>query len=189
MNHKDRIDKNIVGSIVIVIYLILASFLLALPNNEKKDDKVEKSMKKQLNMMEKFDFLLGSWNLEYRVPKSALSEEDSGTGTGTFKRALNDKYVYFDYSARLTKGQGAAHAIFAWDSKAGIYRYWWFEDSGNFLTATCNFINDETLFLNWHDTLLIQTFTKDSPDKVIVRMEHPASEGKYELILEVLFTR
>ncbi len=140
-------------------------------------------------MMEKFDFLLGNWDLEYRVPKSTFSEEDTGAGTGTFKRALNGRYVYFDYSATLTKGQGAAHAIFAWDSKAGIYRYWWFEDSGNFLTATCNFINDETLFLNWHDTLLIQTFKKDGQTKMILRMENPTAEGSYGLILEVIFTR
>jgi hypothetical protein len=46
--------------------------------------------------MEKFDFLLDSWNLEYRVPKSAFSEADTGSGTVTFKRALDDKYVYFD---------------------------------------------------------------------------------------------
>ena len=146
-------------------------------------------MDKQLNVMKKFDFLLGSWNLEYRVPKSAFSEAATGTGTGTFKRALDDKYVYFDYSASLTTGEGAAHAIFAWDKKAKVYRYWWFEFSGNFLEATCNFVNDETLFLNWHDTLLIQTFRKAGPNKVILRMENPTSEGKYELILEVIFTR
>jgi hypothetical protein len=46
--------------------------------------------------MEKFDFLLGNWNREYRVPKSAFSEADTGSGTGTFKRALDDRYVYFD---------------------------------------------------------------------------------------------
>jgi hypothetical protein len=142
-----------------------------------------------VNMMEKFDFLLGNWNLEYRVPKSAFSEAATGTGTGTFKRALDDTYVYFDYSCSLTTGEGAAHAIFAWDEKAKVYRYWWFENSGNFLTATCNFVNNETLFLNWHDTLLIQTFTKAAPNKVILRMENPDSEGKYELILEVIFTR
>lgn len=102
------------------------------------------------------------------------------------KRALNGKYVYFDYSTR--KG-GEAHAIFAWDEKAKVYRYWWFENTGNFLTATCNFVNNETLFLNWHDTLLIQTFTKDGPNKVVLRMEHPNSKGKYETILEVIFTK
>ena len=147
-------------------------------------------MAKQSNLMEKFDFLLGNWKLEYRVPKSAFSEAATGTGIGTIKRALRDKYVYFDYSASLSnRTTGEAHAIFAWDSKLGIYRYWWFEDSGNFLTATCHFINDETLFLNWHDTLLIQTFTKDSPNKVVLRMEYPAARGKYELILEVILTR
>jgi len=139
--------------------------------------------------MEKFDFLLGDWNLEYRVPKSAFSEKATGTGSGTFKRALEDRYVCFDYSSSLTIGQGGAHGIFAWDEKSKVYRYWWFESSGNFLTATCDFIDAETLFLNWHDTLLIQTFKKDGPNKVILRMEAPTPEGKFELILEVIFTR
>ena len=29
-------------------------------------------------MMEKFDFLLGTWNLESNVPRSAFSEADTG---------------------------------------------------------------------------------------------------------------
>jgi len=146
-------------------------------------------MTEKSDKMSKFDFLLGTWNLEYRVPKSMFSEAASGTGTGTFKRALNGKYVYFDYSASLTTGKGAAHGIFAWDHKAETYRYWWFEDSGSFMTATCNFVNDHTLFMNWHDTLLIQTFEKMGPGKVTLRMEHPTSEGKYGLVLEVVFTK
>lgn len=139
--------------------------------------------------MEKFDFLLGSWNLEYRVPKSAFSEAVTGTGSGTFKRALDDKYVCFDYSSSIKGQEGQAHAIFAWDEKVKVYRYWWFESSGSFLTATCNFVNAETLFLNWHDTLLIQTFTREGPNKVVLRMEHPNVRGEYELILEVILTR
>lgn len=54
-------------------------------------------MVKQLNMMKKFNFSLGNWSLEYKVPKSAFSEATKGIGTGTIKRALDDKYVYFDY--------------------------------------------------------------------------------------------
>ena len=140
-------------------------------------------------MMEKFEFLLGDWNLEYRVPKSSFSEADTGSGSGTFKRVLNDKYVCFDYSCSLTTGEVEAHAIFAWDEKGKVYRFWWFESSGNFQTATCNFLTDETLFLNWHDTLLKQTFKKINQNKVVLRMEHPKSEREYALILEVLFTR
>ena len=151
-------------------------------------------MAKRSNVMDKFDFLLGNWNLESKVPKSAFSEAATGTGTGTFKRALDDKYVYFDYSGSLTSGnkagqEGGAHGIFAWDEKANVYRYWWFECSGNFMEATCNFVNNETLFLNWHDTLIIQTFNKVSANKVMLRMEHPVAQGKFELILEVIFTR
>ena len=151
-------------------------------------------MAKQSNVMDKFDFLLGNWNLDSKVPKSEFSEAATGTGTGTFKRALDDKYVYFDYAASYTtdkkEGQkGGAHGIFAWDEKGEVYRYRWFESSGNFMEATCNFINDETLFMNWHDTLITQTFTKVSDNKVILRMEHPVDKDKFELILEVIFTR
>ena len=139
--------------------------------------------------MKKFEFLLGNWNLEYKIPKSAFSKATTGTGAGTFKRALDDKYVYFDYSTLIEGKKGAAHAIFAWDGKSQLYRFYWFESSGNFTKATCNFVNKETLFLNWHDSLLMQTFRKNSPNKMILKMENPDSEGKYELILEVIFTR
>lgn len=147
-------------------------------------------MEKKSDMMKKFDFLLGNWKLDYRVPKSAFSEAVTGWGKGTIKRALDDRYVYFDYSASFNNGtEGKAHAVFAWDEKTKVYRYWWFENSGSYLTATCNFLNSQTLFLNWHDTLLIQTFTKDGPKKVILRMQHPTAAGTYEAILEVVLTK
>ena len=144
---------------------------------------------KELNKMEKFKFLLGTWDMESNIPKSALSEAATGTGSGEFKRALDDKYVYFDYSSVTEGNKTQAHAIFVWDEKSEIYRFWWIENSGNFTKATCNFINDETLFINWHDSLLIQTFKKINENKVILRMENPNSDGKYELVLEVIFTR
>lgn len=146
-------------------------------------------MKQQEKPMEKFDFLLGDWDLEYRIPKSALSEAATGTGSGTFKRFLDDKYVVFDYSCSLTTGQGQAHAIFAWDEKAKLYRFWWFESSGNFSQATCNFLNDKALFMNWHDSLYVQSFRAVDPNHLVLRMEHPTSEGEYELVMEVIFTR
>ena len=141
-------------------------------------------------MMKKFDFLLGSWRLDYRVPQSEFSEAMTGQGTGIFRRALDDKYVFFDYSSSFSNGTaGTAHAVFAWDAKISHYRYWWFEDSGAFLTATCQFINDETLFLSWHETLLTQTFTKTGSNQVMLRMEQPNSQGRQETVLEVLMTR
>jgi hypothetical protein len=146
-------------------------------------------MTKQENPMEKFEFLLGDWNLEYRIPKTSMSEADAGTGSGTFRRFLDDKYVTFDYLCSLTTGQGQAHAIFVWDQKAKLYRFWWFENSGNFNQATCNFLGDNALYLNWHNSLFVQSFRAVDPDKVILRMEHPTSEGEYELVMEVIFTR
>jgi len=61
-------------------------------------------MTKREDPMEKFDFFLGSWDMEYRVPESTLSEVGTGTGTGTFKRILDDKYVIFDYSCAFATG-------------------------------------------------------------------------------------
>jgi hypothetical protein len=139
-----------------------------------------------LKAMNKFEFLLGDWNLEYRIPKSIFSEAGSDSGIGSFKKALNGKYVIFDYS---TKSGSEAKGIFAWDDKVKVYRYWWFENSGNFLSATCNFVNDEILAMNWHDTLLVQTFVKDGPDRVVLKMQYPTVQGGYEIVLEVLFTR
>jgi hypothetical protein len=136
--------------------------------------------------MNKLDFLLGDWNLEYRIPKNAFSEAKSDSGIGSFTKALNDKYVVFDYS---TKSGSEAKGIFAWDEKLKMYRYWWFENSGSFLTATCNFLNDKVLAMNWHDTLLVQTFTKDGPDRIILNMQYPSAQDGYEKMLEVIFTR
>jgi hypothetical protein len=166
--------------------LLLTSLLLAQCNIVNKVDSMAEPAQSR---MKKFEFLLGDWNLEYRVPKSTLSEAATGTGTGTFKRALKDKYVFFDYSCSLTIGQGQAHGIFAWDDKAKVYRYWWFEDSGSFQQAICHFIDDETLFFDWQDTPLTQTFTKAGSDKVILRMNQSLGEDKSELVLEVIFTR
>jgi hypothetical protein len=171
---------------IFLLLLLLTSLLLAQDDIAKK---VDKMVEPTQNRMEKFKFLLGDWNLEYRVPKSTFSEAATGTGTGTFKRAMKDKYVFFDYSCSLTTGEGQAHAIFAWDDKAKVYRYWWFEDSGSFQQATCNFIDNETLFLKWQDTPLTQTFTKAGPDKVILRMEQSLGEDKSELVMEVILTR
>ncbi len=141
-------------------------------------------------MMEKFEFLLGTWKMEYRVPESEFSAAMTGSGTGTFKRALNDKFVYFDYSASFSTGDKAeAHGIFAWDEKSKIHRYWWFENSGSFDAATCRFLDDGLLFMNWHGSWLSQTFHKTGRDSLALRMFSPDSEGKQKTILEVAFIR
>ena len=150
---------------------------------------MDESAAEQQNPMEQFEFLLGDWNLEYKVPKSSFSEATTGTGTGTFKRALGDKYVFFDYSCSLTIGEGQAHGVFAWDSDKEIYRYWWFESSGSYEQATCNFIDNDTLFMDWIDTAFSQTFTRAGKDKVILRMEMSGDDGEDELVMEVIFTR
>lgn len=138
------------------------------------------------DVMKKFDFLLGNWKLEYRIPKSRFSEAGSDEGTGSFKRILNDRYVIFEYS---TISGIEAKGIFAWDDKMKVYRYWWFEDSGNFMTATCEFVNDEVLAMNWHDSLLVQTFVKDGPNSILLKMQFPDLQDGYDPVLEVKFTR
>jgi hypothetical protein len=136
--------------------------------------------------LDKFEFLFGEWNLEYRIPKSIFSAPGTDTGVGLFMKILKDNYVIFEYS---TNSGGEAKGIFAWDDKIKMYKYWWFENSGSFSTATCNFVNDTTLAMNWHDTLLVQTFVKEASNRVVLKMQHPSDKGGYELILEVVFTK
>jgi hypothetical protein len=57
---------------------------------------------------------------------------------------------------------------------------------GNFSTASCNFVDEKTLFISWHNTLIMQTFKMVNSYKIILRMENPNSKGEYELIMEVL---
>jgi hypothetical protein len=146
-------------------------------------------MGEQKNEMEKFDFLLGDWNLDYQIPESSFSKAITASGTGTFKRMLDDKYIFLDYEGEFEGQKGGAHGVFRWDDKAKIIKYWWFESSGAFMQASCSFTDENTLFMAWHDTLLRQTFKKEGADRVILRMENPISEDEYELVLKVVFTR
>lgn len=146
-------------------------------------------MNAEISPMDKFNFMLGKWNLNYRVPKSSLHMEEIGAGKGEAKKILNNRHVVFDYHAELTSGEATAHAVFAWDERRKIYRYWWFEDSGEFMEASCDFINDDTLCLNWYNSLLVQTFERKRKDKIVLLMKHPLNSNEYELVLEVEMTR
>jgi hypothetical protein len=146
-------------------------------------------MEKETNPMEKFDFLLGAWELKYDVPKSQFSDKLTGEGRGEFKRILNDRYVTFDYEARFSKGEASAHAVFVWDKKDNNYKYWWFEDSGEFNQATCDFIDKNTLCLNWHNSLFVQSFHKSKNGDVILEMRYPKDRNDYKIVLKVIFMK
>jgi hypothetical protein len=136
--------------------------------------------------MNQFEFLLGNWHLDYHIPKSSFSEARTDKGKGSFRRALGEKYVIFEYK---TDSGSEAMGIFAWDEKINAYRYWWYENSGSFLQATCNFIDDKTLAMNWHDSLLVQTFVRESADRVKLTMSNPNADGGYEILMSVILAR
>ena len=146
-------------------------------------------MVEELNPMDKFNFLLGRWKMESNIPKSKFSDAYTGTGEGEFKQILNNKYVTFDYSVDYSKSEGSAHAVFVWDNKSKIYRYWWFEDSGEFNNATCDFIDDNTLCLNWHNSIFVQTFSNTNKGNILLEMRYPLNKTEYEIVLEVVFTK
>jgi hypothetical protein len=146
-------------------------------------------MSDELNPMDKFKFLIGRWKLKYKVPGSKFSSEDIGEGEGEFKSILNNQYVTFDYHAKLSAGEASAHGIFAWDKKYKVYKYWWFEDSGEFMEAACDFINENKLFFNWHNSTLVQTFQQIENEKVISHMKYPTDKNDYKIVLEVVLTK
>lgn len=79
--------------------------------------------------------------------------------------------------------------IFGWDEKVDAYRYWWFQSSGACEEATCAFLEDGTLSLTWHNSLLTQTFLKVNAEEVLLAMKRPATAGEMETILEVVLHR
>ncbi len=146
-------------------------------------------MSNELNSMDKIGFLLGAWQLKSEVPKSQFSEYDTGEGRGEFRQILNKRYITFDYQAVYSKGAGAAHGIFAWDHKNKNYKYWWFEDSGEFSQATCDFVDENILCLNWHNSLLVQTFKKTDNGDIKLEMRYPKNKNDFQIVLKVLLTK
>ena len=139
--------------------------------------------------MEKFAFLLGDWELQYIIPESRFSHKTTGSGFGSFKRKLNNEFVFFDYESNIDGNVGQAHGIFGFDQKVKIYRYWWFESSGNFMQASCNFTDENTLNMNWHDSLLTQYFKRNNENEIELKMSQQNSIGGSDLILEVKLLR
>lgn len=147
------------------------------------------TLRENETMMEKLGFLIGRWNLDYRIPQSRFSHATTGSGEGTFRRAVHDKVILFDYTCLIEGEKGAAHGVFAWDEKVSLFRYWWFESSGATDSASCNLIDDSTLYMNWHNSVLRQTFRKIDDDTVVLHMDHPNADGDYDLVLEVILNR
>lgn len=97
-------------------------------------------------------------------------------------------YLTFDYQMQQKDtGEmiGEAHGIFAWDPKAGQYRYYWFESSGNFLQATGALRDDRTLALVWQGVNCTQIFQQVSADAMYLEMHCP----DMDLLLRVDFSR
>jgi hypothetical protein len=135
--------------------------------------------------MKKFDFLIGNWRLEYTIPETSFSAAGSGEGEGIFSRVLKDNYVVFDYQAVLTTGTAQAHVIYAKDKGNDCYRCWWFEDTGNFETASCNFVDESTLLLKWVNSPLIQTFKQVEDNHVGLTMATQIDDQTAEAVLLV----
>jgi len=135
--------------------------------------------------MREFDLFIGSWRLQYDVPESFFSPQTSGEGEGTFAEILNGHCVTFGYEAHFANESAAAHGIFVRNNQQNTFRYWWFEDSGNYDRATCKFLNKHSLFLVWRGSALIQTFEQINPDHIELKMFDPRENLSHELILKV----
>jgi len=145
--------------------------------------------REESDSLRKLEFLIGHWELAYNIPKSRFSYATTGTGEGIFRRALNGKAILFDYKSLIDGQTGSAHGVFVRDGSAGLYRYWWFESSGAYDSASCSLIDENTLYMNWHNSVLRQTFRKINDDTIELHMDHPNADGEYDLVLEVIFTR
>ncbi len=132
-------------------------------------------------------FMLGEWELDYTVTQHG-STTRTICGTGSIRRLFDATYVTFDYQMRQRETRekiGEAHAIIAWDKKAGQYRFFWFESSGTFLQADGCLSDDHTLALEWRGVNCTQIFRRVDADAMYLEMRCPDED----LLLRVDFTR
>jgi hypothetical protein len=57
------------------------------------------------------------------------------------------------------------------------------------MQAACNFLDENILCMNWHDSLLVQTFSRKESGEVVLEMKYPKNKTEYEVVLEVIFTK
>jgi len=137
--------------------------------------------------MRALSFMIGEWELDYTVTQNGRTTRTI-RGTGALRFLFNATYLNFDYQA-IEKASGAgigeAHGIFAWDEKAGRYRYYWFESSGSFRQATGVLEDAHTLALEWQEIKCTQIFRSVSTDAMYLEMRCP----EQDLLLRVDFTR
>jgi hypothetical protein len=133
------------------------------------------------------DFMIGEWELDYTVMQHG-STTHAICGTGSIRHLFGTTYVTFDYQMRQKETRekiGEAHAIIAWDKKAGRYRYFWFESSGTFLQANGSLSDEHTLALEWQGVNCRQIFRRVDADAMYLEMQCPDQD----LILRVDFAR
>jgi hypothetical protein len=137
--------------------------------------------------MQALGFMVGEWNLDYTVEQGGKTSSDL-RGSGSLRYLFDGTYLSFDYDVQDKKTSdtvGGAHAVFAWDSKAGEYRFYWFESSGTFLQATASLRDAETLFLQWQGNDCTQIFRRVGDDAMFLEMKCPGQA----LTLRVDFSR
>jgi hypothetical protein len=133
------------------------------------------------------DFMIGEWDLDYSVTQHGATTR-AICGTGSIRPLFGTAYLTFDYQMRRKPALekiGEAHAVIAWDKKAGQYRFFWFESSGTFLQANGSLSGDYTLALEWLGVNCTQIFRRVDGDSMLLEMRCP-DDG---LILRVDFAR
>jgi len=123
-------------------------------------------------------FMVGEWGLDYTVTQHGQATKTI-RGIGSLRYLFNATYLLFDYQMfdkATGEKLGEAHAIFAWDKKSSQYRYYWFEDSGNFLQAAGTLRDDHTLALEWQDIHCTQIFRRVSADAMYLEMQCPEQD-------------
>ena len=137
--------------------------------------------------MEAVAFLLGEWNLDYTATQQGKTSTDL-RGNGVWRRLFEEAHLVFDYEVEHKvsgDAMGGAHAVLAWDQKANVYRFHWFESSGAFQVAKGWLRDAKTLALDWLDTDCTQIFQQTGPDQMFLQMDCP----EQDLHLRVDFTR
>jgi hypothetical protein len=184
---KRKLDSRTVA-LATALGVALSCGALVRSHAERTDARKETTVKNEaVRHIALLSFMVGDWDLDYTVHQGGKIQNDL-CGTGSIKPIFDGVYLWFEYEIRnKQRGEisGEARGIFAWDSKAEAYRYYWFENSGAFLNATAHLRDEHTLFILWHGVDCTQTFRRKSDDAMLLEMTCP----EQDLVLQVNMSR
>jgi hypothetical protein len=138
-------------------------------------------------------FLVGAWEEEITYPGREAGA-DKGRGRWLARPDMG-RYLMFRYEGSGPEGDYRAMGILTRDAATQKYRMWWFDDSGNAGEYTGDFVDENTLVLEYRgqaDGRLFReriSYRRAGPGEVHTKIEQAYGDEEFRVYLEATAKR